>query len=158
MSNSEPNSDNEYCDRDKLVKLYHDKGLTQAEIAEKANVANSTIVRWMGGFDIEASIDPTDWLDDYYDSIRVNYANYRISGYGYPMWECRVGEESKSLKVHRLLAVAKYGVDTVKGMDVHHKNNVKWDNRIENIELKDKSEHRTDHAQKRDRNKDGTFA
>lgn len=54
---------------------------------------------------------------------------------------------------HRLLAVAKYGFEAVKGMDVHHKNGCKFDNRIENIELLTHEEHTRHHAQQRSQSK-----
>lgn len=42
---------------------------------------------------------------------------------------------------HRLLAIAKYGFDEVCDKHVHHKNNIPWDNRLENIEVLSPSEH-----------------
>lgn len=47
---------------------------------------------------------------------------------------------------HRLLAVAKYGIDAVTDMNVHHKNEIPWDNRMENITLIPHDEHRRKHA------------
>jgi len=47
---------------------------------------------------------------------------------------------------HRLLAVAEWGLDAVRGMDVHHQNNIPWDNRPENLELLTRAEHRREHC------------
>lgn len=44
------------------------------------------------------------------------------------------GEEFR-VKHSRLLAVAKYGLDTVCGLEVHHDNRVPWDDRFGNIRL-----------------------
>lgn len=52
---------------------------------------------------------------------------------------------SRSLRVHRLLAVSEYGFDQVCGMDVHHKNGIPWDNRPDNIELIEHGEHSRAH-------------
>ena len=58
----------------------------------------------------------------------------------------------KSLKIHgkridehRLIAIKYWGEDAVRGKDVHHKNGIKSDNRIENLELIDRSEHTRNH-------------
>lgn len=58
----------------------------------------------------------------------------------------------KSLKIHgkridehRLIAIQYWGEDAVRGKDVHHKNGIKSDNRIENLELIDRSEHTRNH-------------
>jgi hypothetical protein len=55
-----------------------------------------------------------------------------------------------SIPVHRLLAVAEWGVDAVKGKHVHHENGVKWDNRVGNLELLNPSEHAKMHYEKGD--------
>lgn len=51
------------------------------------------------------------------------------------------GDSIESARIHRLLAVALYGVDAVAGKHVHHKNGIPWDNRPENLELVDPVEH-----------------
>lgn len=45
------------------------------------------------------------------------------------------------VKIHRLAAVAWFGFDAVVNKDVHHENNIPWDNREENLIPMDKSEH-----------------
>jgi len=35
-------------------------------------------------------------------------------------------------------------------MEVHHRNGIKWDNRPENIELKETTDHRKHHAEETD--------
>jgi len=49
------------------------------------------------------------------------------------------------VRIHRLLAVATYGYDEVVGKEVHHKNEIKWDNRPENIVPVTSEEHRRMH-------------
>ena len=65
------------------------------------------------------------------------------SGYihidGYPY--IRGGNNSDYIPVHRLVAVAKFGVGEVASKHVHHKNGVRWDCRPENLELLTNAEH-----------------
>lgn len=60
---------------------------------------------------------------------------------GYEQWATVACGEQKITSVHRLLAVAEYGFDAVVGQDVHHENEVPWDNRPENISLMDPGDH-----------------
>ena len=76
---------------------------------------------------------------------KKNHATYKPENSGYCYWRDYSVENTTPLAVHRLLAVAKYGVDRVKENHVHHKNGVKWDNRPKNIELKDPSTHAKEH-------------
>jgi hypothetical protein len=43
------------------------------------------------------------------------------------------------------MAMSEYGYDEVKDKVVHHKNDIKWDNRPKNLELMTASEHTTYH-------------
>lgn len=47
---------------------------------------------------------------------------------------------------HRLLAVAEYGIDGVRDKHIHHKNEIKWDNRPNNIEPLSPKEHMEKHS------------
>ena len=60
------------------------------------------------------------------------------------------GEARKQLSQqwtrHRLVAAAFLGLDYMnKGLDVHHKNNIHQDNRVENLQVVTKAEHRELH-------------
>jgi len=67
---------------------------------------------------------------------------------GYLAWKHSIDGDAKTISVHRLVAVAEYGFDATIGMDVHHINGVKWDNRPENLDLVDRGEHRSAHKRK----------
>lgn len=54
---------------------------------------------------------------------------------------------SQRVYVHRLAAIAWFGYDAVDGKHVHHKNNIPWDNREENLETLTASDHRSHHTQ-----------
>lgn len=130
-------------DEELLRELYHEKRMSQREISdhfngditpggigyvlddlgiEKRSRSEAAVVRWEG-----VHIKP--YTDKYhsYEVIRsVRHGEHRVLH-------------------HRLLAVAKYGFDEVKGMVVHHKSGVEWDNRWSNIELMTPSEHAKHH-------------
>jgi transposase len=107
-----------------LRELRQQYGLSTYEIADKLGCSHGTVHRWLKRFDIK---DP------------VGY--FTTPDKGYEKW--RAGESS--VYVHRLLAVSEYGVDEVKDKVVHHVNGVPWDNRPENIEVLQKSDHHTEH-------------
>jgi hypothetical protein len=58
-------------------------------------------------------------------------------------------ERTHKVLVHRLIAAAEYGVDEIVGMDIHHKNQCKFDNRPENLEVLSSEEHSRWHADER---------
>jgi len=122
--------DEPYHDATLLRELYHDKGLNMHEIAEKLDCSVRTIGVWMDKFGIERDVPPAERPPHYYTHI-----------HGYEMWTHKTQGRQFRVRVHRLLAVAKYGYETVADMDVHHKNNIPWLNTYDNIELMSRSEH-----------------
>jgi len=133
-------------DEECLEKMYHGQGLSAREIAERLGTTSSTILSWMERFGIERRERSRAHQLSMWDGP----ATYELDSDGYARWKTTIDRETKSLYVHRLLAVAKYGFEAIKGMDVHHKNGVKWDNRSENIEIKSRREHSQQHAQETD--------
>jgi len=128
----------DYTDASELERLYHDKGLSTTEMADKAGVTADTIVYHMDKHDIPRR----DRIEATKKSRRVERAGFFTDVYdGYEKW---ISTNNK-MRVHRLLAVAEYGYDAVCGMDVHHKNGVPWDNRPENIELMTHGKHTEHH-------------
>jgi len=129
-------TDTRYRDAEWLHEQYHEKELSQAEIADKCGVDDKTVRNWMEKHDIEAR-------EPGHNNCRTGIAIQ--SNDGYRRWnESTLG---KHLSVHRLLAVAEYGFDAVCDMHVHHKNGIRWDNRPDNIELMTPSEHASLHRQ-----------
>ena len=57
----------------------------------------------------------------------------------YPYY--RGASNSDYVPLHRLTAVAEYGIEAVADSVVHHKNGVRFDNRPENLELMSNAEH-----------------
>lgn len=116
-------------DEDWLRHMYLDKGFSQHEIADKLGCAQMTVSRWCDRHNIETR--------------KANYEKHGSHGFkdGYEIFSSK-GER---IYIHRLIMVAEEGFDAVKGMDVHHKNEVRWDNRSENLKLMDPAEHISHH-------------
>lgn len=79
------------------------------------------------------------------EDISSTPASFRNRYDGYEVWMHSVDGVQYSVRVHRLVAVAKCGIEAVKNMDVHHKNGVRWDNRPENLDIMTRSEHMSLH-------------
>ena len=125
-----------------LRQLYVDEGLSMNQIRKGWGCSGSTVSKHLG----EHGIDKR---------TRSEAANMSHSG---TMYGTNLGMDSdnymrwtpgdKYLSVHRLLAVAEWGFDAVCGMHVHHKNEIRWDNRPENLELITNSDHQKHHHTK----------
>ena len=138
-------SDAKYKEKSVLQSLYHDDKLSSVEIAKKYDVDPATIRYWMDKYGIERRS---------YTRARelvglTELPSYTTTSNGYSAWQTQYKKNNHQVLEHRLLAVAKYGFDAVKGMQVHHKNCCKWDNRFENIELLSPSEHQYKHPDNR---------
>ena len=138
---SEENID--YTDKETLKRLYIDEGKSQREIGEMAGVHTTTIGYHMRKHEIEtrdaADYEPTD--------VQLHATYCTVLPWGYEKWhawDSRTGEK-EIVSVHRLLAVAEYGLDAVVGKDVHHENGIPWDNRPENITPMSRREHTAHH-------------
>lgn len=118
-----------------LEIMYLEKELSSHEIADKFDVCNTTILYWLNKHEIETRSKVPDKPPSYYQGSN-----------GYFEWSHQHGSEHYTLYEHRLLAVAKYGIEAVKNMHVHHKNQCKFDNRKSNIELMTHSEHSSFHS------------
>jgi len=134
-------------DKDLLEELYIEEKLTARAIAEELQTTKSTVCRWLNRHDIE--IDESRALREQLKSPA--YIHTHKSGYVY------VSASDDTILLHRLLAVAEYGLESVVNNQVHHKNGVAWDNRPENLELMDIAEHAKHHYSEREINSKGQF-
>ena len=120
-----------------LRELYWEDELTQQEIADELGYGHRTVRRWMDRLNID--------LRSRSERRRLDHskqpASFSLGSYGHERWDNQFGDRQYVVKVHRLLAVAEYGIETLRDKVVHHKNGVPWDNRVENIELMTASEH-----------------
>ena len=136
----EATNDNEcidHTDAETLRHLYHDKDLTTYEIADRSEVSPTQIRYSMDKHNIERE-DPSES-----GRPEVDYVHYKTDIRGYEVWRVYRPETQKTITfpVHRLVAIAEYGVEAVAGNDIHHKNEITWDNRPENLEPLPRGEH-----------------
>lgn len=131
--------DSNYKDPDWLNRHYHELGKSMQELSDSQDVSRRTIQHWMDKYGIERR------------SVGMRYtpyARFETRRDGYEKWgNCESSKKhgTVDMLVHRLLAISEYGVDDVKDNHVHHKNEIPWDNRPENIEILSPSEHAKHH-------------
>jgi|GEM_PF-3600453 len=77
-------------------------------------------------------------------------AGYRTTPDGYCSWQFQEFGDWAAVKVHRLLAVSEFGFDAVTDKVVHHKNDIPWDNRPENLEPMGRAEHTAHHREQQE--------
>jgi len=122
---------------EELCRLYWDEGLTIGEVASETGASKTTIKKWMNHHDIPRR----DSVEASKAARRVERATFITGTDGYEFWQSRTEDGLKHVYVHRLLAVAEFGFETVCGNVVHHRNNISWDNRHENIAVMSSSDH-----------------
>ena len=110
---------------EQTLRLLHQKyGMTGSQIADVLGCSTPTACRWLNRFNIFTPVSYSTTADK-----------------GYEKWR----EAGNTVYVHRLLAVAEYGFDTVCGNVVHHKSGIPWDNRADNIEVLPQRDHHGEH-------------
>lgn len=127
----------------KLRELYWDQGLSLSEIAERVDSDPSTVRHFMQKHSIECRSRSESGRKA---MLTGKLPYYGMDDSGHMYWDTSYQSERWIVQTHRLLAVAKYGLEAVEGMEVHHKNHIPWDNRIENIELMTPSNHSKHHS------------
>lgn len=114
--------------RHKIKTLYHKRGLSISDLADELSVGTASISRHLRYFGLNKSM----WqLRNQGGGPGYKYCSYRTNTEGYEVWSTPGGG---TYSVHRLVAVAEYGIDEVANKQVHHINGVKWDNRPGNLE------------------------
>jgi transposase-like protein len=129
-----------YRDESKLRELYVEKDFSMEELAEKFDVSAKTISNWCDKFGIKTGGKGAG-------------SPYDVCIYTSKTGYVRVKNVHKKVRqkflMHRLVAVAEYGFDAVANSEIHHKNNLRWDNRPSNLEVISPEEHGRLHANER---------
>jgi hypothetical protein len=103
-------------------------------------------------------------LEKGYEVLEENHVT-RLKGAENPIWTCGVQEENGYLvvympthhlanpkgyvRLHRVLAEYYFGRKLEEGEEVHHKDENKWNNLPENLEILTKGEHTAEHNRRR---------
>lgn len=117
-------------DEELMRTLIEDKGFSTIKVSEMFNCGQSSIARAKVEFKLDGKPDPRKKPPHHYWDSR-----------GYETVCYDNGAEKGQFYIHRLIAIAEYGIEAVKENDVHHINGVKWDNRPSNIEVISPQEH-----------------
>lgn len=120
-----------YKDSDWLQEQYIENDHSQAEIAAKCDVDQTTISYWCGKFGIN----------------KIAPAQFGVQTDEYEQWKCETGPgKADTVLVHRLLATLQVDeLDELEGKHVHHQSGIPWDNRLENLEVVSPEEHSNIH-------------
>ena len=122
----------DYRDEDVLKEMYLDREMASREIADELGCTKSAILGNLERHGIERR-SSTEGMVSYTKFERLPDLHTRTDGY--EIVSSTYGDEGGQIFIHRLLAISKYGFENVSGKQVHHANNVPWDNREENIQL-----------------------
>jgi len=134
----------EYQKANVLKEHFYTKEMNQQQIAEKFDVSHQTISRWMNEHGINPGQDSSHFQRKEHTTFLTDAEGYERADSYDP------GAGSKEyVKIHRLVAVAEYGFDTVCGGVVHHLNGIPFDNRPVNLEVFSNPEHMEMHGKMR---------
>jgi|GEM_PF-1908257 len=129
-----------WADPEELQRLYHEEGMSLSEVGQELGVDREAIRTEMQRHGIPRR--------GRLEAVKNSFATFGTGIDGYEYWKDS-SEGGGFLRVHQLLAISK-GSEPHRVFsgeyDVHHRNGVKWDNRLENVELLTKAEHNQAHA------------
>lgn len=138
-----------------LREFYYGKKMSKYEMADAFDVTKGTIDYYFRKHDIETrTMSEAQVLSALKRGLGGGFQTHP-SGYEVIFSRDSGEGESRTVLHHRLLAVAEWGFEAVEDNIVHHKNGIRWDNRIDNLQLMTASEHSQMHAEDRTRNKNG---
>jgi len=115
--------------------LYLKKRLSAREIADIIPCNVGHVKRWLRRHGIQRSQSEGKKIQTLKQPPHHRWHN------GYEQVVTLVNGKQKGVQIHRLVAIAEHGFEAVDGNVVHHKNEIKWDNRPENLEPMKKADH-----------------
>lgn len=135
LAHEKKNGDKPWRDKETLERMYYDERMSLNEVADKLDCDDEKVRRWMKKYGLERR----DLSESHKTLTPCLYTN--TDGYVISCSSNKMHENPDEVRIHRLVQVAEHGFDEVKNKHVHHKNGVKWDNRPENLELMENSDH-----------------
>lgn len=107
-------------DYDAMHREYVQERKSVYQIADEYDISHSLAQSQLDGHGIDRR------TKTHAAKLRVPHCHLKTYERGYQYWVSRTGEHRDRMSVHRLAAVAEYGVEAVKGVDVHHANGIPW--------------------------------
>lgn len=123
-------NDRPWKDKETLKTEYIENGNGCTVLADKWGCSPQTIYDWLNNHEIPIRKSNHDKVP-YYHTDRKGHERIQ-AGFDYTI---------DYVKIHRLAAVAWFGLDAVVGKDIHHKNDIGWDNRESNLQPMDHAAH-----------------
>jgi len=132
-------------DEETLREEYVHKQRPSTELAEEWGCTHSTVTRWLRKYGLSKYGQlPKFTLGPRKAEERLDGSRHSTATYEYLETHSADGSVSRT-RHHRLLAVAEWGLNAIRGKEVHHQNNIPWDNRLNNLELLTPEEHAQEH-------------
>ena len=125
-----------------LRELYCELKLGLAEIAERLGTNRESVRCGL----IHHDIDRRGKGEGHSLRARREPARYETTRSGYERWTTKYHDETSIVPVHRLAAVAWFGLEAVEGKYVHHENPIPWLNVEDNLKPMEPSDHSAHHA------------
>lgn len=129
-----------------LARIYDEEGTIPAT-ADRLNCAPRTIRSWLNKHDIKSNGPgrrPVWETEDPATHVLETDEGYEIVETHDPVKDEDgeiVDTERRHIKIHVLVAIAEWGIEQVKGTEIHHANGMKLDNRPENLIPMDNKRH-----------------
>lgn len=138
-----------YRREETLRRLYHGERMSIPEVANEIGCSKMSVARGMEDLGIERR-DTSDALHAY---AHKQPASYYADVDGYERWGVKDRGQTQTVGVHRLAAVAWYGIEAVKENVVHHGKEggrlpaceIPWANWEGNLQLLDRASHTSHH-------------
>jgi len=124
-------------DKELLQELYWDQGMTINEVADELGCHKNTVHRCLHKTGLGTR-----------KASQQKAVHFRTDERGHERWRHDTNGTQYCVSVHRLVAVAEYGLDAVRGKHVHHQNHIPWDNRPDNLVPLDPPEHAKIHTRR----------
>lgn len=135
-----------YKDATLMEELYIEKNLGTNVMSALLECANATVLKYLREHDIRVRTQSEGVRNGYGSTDPVVF--YTHPDKGTECWAHSYESNPSFVYVHRLVAIAEYGVERVVENNVHHINEIRWDNRPENLTLMSRGEHTSHHSTK----------
>lgn len=140
-------------DKQKLKEAYEELD-SFVKVGDRFGCSQTTIEYWLNKFDIETNPPPSERFGKnapaYHRYDKHTLSQNTLWERGYEVWNVRQDGKYYTIPVHRLVAVAEFGLEAIENMHIHHKNECPFDNRPENLVPMTPSEHSKHHNSKRE--------